>query len=176
MNIIDQAQQHLGDAEIQQISDQLGVDPAQARTAIQSAMPMMLAGMANTAQHPDGSAAIEQASDAHVGLLDNLGALLGGAAMGDGGGLLGKILGQHQGTVQSGVEQHSGLNSDQTRQLLMMLAPMVLAMLAKRRQGSQSPQPVDAQLNEEAQHAEKSAPHMGGILGKILSHVQSPRP
>ena len=35
---------------------------------------------------------------------------------------------------------------------------------------------LDAQLNEEAQHAEKSAPHMGGILGKILSHVQSPRP
>jgi len=175
MSIADQVQQNLGDAEIQQIANQLGVDPTQARTAIDSAMPMLLAGMANTAQQTGGADAIQQAATSHAGLLDNLGAMFGNAGFGDSGGLLGKILGQHTSTVQSGVEQHSGLDSNQTRRLLMILAPMVLAMLAKRRQASPSPQPIDTDLRDEAQRAQTKAPHVGGILGKILSHVETPR-
>ena len=79
--------------------------------------------------------------------------------------------------MHQGVEQSSGLNGDQTRRLLTILAPMVLAMLAKRRQASS--QPIDAHLREEAQQAraqaEKQSPHVGGLLGKILSAAEAPR-
>jgi hypothetical protein len=101
--------------------------------------------------------------------------LFGNSGPADSGGLLGRILGQHTNTVQSGVAAHSGLDSDQTRRLLMILAPMVLAMLAKRRQTSPSPKPIDTDLRQEAQNAQAKAPHVGGILGKILSYVETPR-
>jgi len=56
----------------------------------------------------------------------------------------------------------------------MILAPMVLAMLAKRHQNA-GQQDVNATLQQEAQQAQKAAPpHVGGILGKILGAVTSP--
>ena len=176
MSVMDLTNQHLGDAEIDQISQQIGADSSQTRSAIQTAMPMLLAGMAGNASQPDGATTIQQAIGTHAGVLDNLGSLLGAAGIGDAGGLLGRILGQHTTDVHEGVQQNTGLNSDQTRRLLMILAPMVLAMLAKRRQSSS--QPVDTHLREEAQTARTSAetqsPQIGGILGKILNAAQAP--
>ena len=86
---------------------------------------------------------------------------------------------QMSSNVEDGVQQTSGLSADQTKKLLAMLAPIVMAMLAKRRANNASAAPIDAHVREEAQKAQEQAqrrsPGMGGILGKILNHVEAQR-
>ena len=198
MSLIDLVHQHLGAEEIQQISQQLGVDQTATQNAVQAAVPMMVGSMASTASQPTGASTIQSLVGSHGGLLDNIGGMLGSAGAGgllgslggvigtpadSGGGLLGKILGQHENTVQQGVQQASGLNSDQTKKLLMILGPIVLAALARRHSQANAQGANDASLTNVLQQdaqaaqatAQSSSPHVGGLLGKILSHVESPR-
>lgn len=181
MSLTDEVQQHLGPAEIEQIGQQLGVDPQAAQSAVQSAVPMLVAAMAGTAQQPGGENQIQSLFGAHSGALGNLTSAITGAMGGAGGsgGLLGTILGGHHNTVQDGVGQTTGLQPDQSKRLLMILAPIVLAILA-RRHGAASGKndgtgSLGGALQQDAQAAQQDAPpHVGGILGKILSHVQAP--
>jgi len=198
MSLIDLVQQHLGSQEIQQISQQLGADPNTTQTAVQAAVPMMVGGMASTASQPAGASTLQSllgssgalesiggmlnsgtAATAAGGLLGKLGGVIGAPAD-SGGGLLGKILGQHENTVQQGVQQASGLGPDQTKHLLMILGPIVLAALARRHAQAKAQNgnaTITNVLQQDAQaaQAQTSSPHVGGLLGKILSHVETPR-
>jgi len=49
----------------------------------------------------------------------------------NGAGILNHILGDRQGGVSNMVSQMSGLNNNQTSQLMTMLAPIVMGMLGK---------------------------------------------
>jgi len=175
MSLIDLVQQHLGPDGVQDISRQLGTDPATTQRAIDAALPMMVGGLASTAQQPGGEAAVQAALGAHggggglggaLGGLGGLGSILGG---GGAGGILGSILGRHHDTVQDGVSQASGLDSAKVTQLLILLAPIVLRALSKH-QAASHPGGLSAGLQDEAQAAQANAasPHVGGILGKIL--------
>jgi hypothetical protein len=186
MSVIDLVQQHLGTDEVQQISQQLGVDPAAAQNAIQAAVPMIVGGMASTASQPGGESSIQSLLASHAGVLGSLGSLIGMGAPADGGGLLGQVLGQHQQTVQQGVQQASGLAPDQTKKLLMILGPIVLAALAHRHAqatvqaqttGAASDPSLSGTLQQEAAtaQAKTKSSHVGGLLGAILSHVETPR-
>lgn len=190
MSLVDDLMQHLGQGQISEISNQIGASPAQTQTAVQAALPLILGGMASTSQQPGGANEIEQAAGSHAGILGSLGGLLSGGALADGGGLLGRVLGEHRQTVNDGVSQASGLNSDQTRKLLLILAPVVLAVLARHRsqaaaqaQAGQPAQPesgsLQGTLQQAAEHAKQQAdrshPQIGGLLGKILQHVETPR-
>jgi hypothetical protein len=178
MSILDDAQAHLGQREIQQISEQIGADPTTTEQAVQAAVPLLLGGVAGTAQQPAQAGAVQSAIQSHSGVLENLGALLGAGPPADGGGLLGRILGNRQSAVQQGVQSASGLDADQTRRLLMALAPIVLAILAKRHANRSSAE-LGTALQQEArsaeEHVQRTAPHMGGLLGKILNYVETPR-
>jgi hypothetical protein len=188
MSILDMVQQHLGPSEVNQISRQLGIDPSVAQTAIAAAVPMILGGMAGHAAQPQGAETIQQAIGAHEGVTDDVSGVLGAGppadVTGGAGGLLGRILGAHRDTVQQGVQQASGLDPQKARQLLLMLTPIVLGVLARREFGGQKahqadPQQVSGALRQEAesaQHdAQRQAPHVGGLLGRILSAVEAPR-
>ena len=188
MSLIDSVRQQLGPAEMQQISQQLGVDQGTAEQAVQSALPAMLAGMAGNSAQPEGSTAIQSALGSG-GMMGGLGSILAGATQGGGGGgggpdlggILGSILGRHKDDVDQDVQQKSGLDSAKTKQLLMILAPIVLAALAKRQSrgkeaGAAGQPKLDDVLNQEAQSANPQGANNGGLLGKILAHVQEPRP
>ena len=172
-SLLDMVQQHLGPTEINQISQQLGVAPGQAQSAVSAALPMIVGGMASHASQPAGADAITQSLTAHSGILGNLGGLLGGGGVADGGGLLGKVLGQHQAPVQQGVSQASGLDSEKTKKLLLMLAPIVMGVLARKQAASQAnPAQVGEELKRESQTAQQQAqthaPQLGGLLGQIF--------
>jgi hypothetical protein len=182
-SILDLVQQHLGPSEIGQISQQLGTDPATTQQAVNAALPAMVGGMASTAQQPDAASGIQSLMGSHGGILGSLGSMIGaGGAAAAGGGILGQILGRHEDTVQNGVQQASGLGSDQTRKLLMILAPIVLGALAKRAMNHGAAQTDPGQLNDVLrqdaaqahQQAQAQGHHMGGILGKILDMAESP--
>ena len=181
MSLLDIVQQHLGPNEIQQISQHLGTDPSTTTNAIQAALPMIVGGMAHTAQQPGGASAIQNAVENHttadtLGGLGNLAGMLNAASGEGGGGLLGSILGQHTATVQNGVQTATGLDSSKVKSLLAMLAPVVLAALVKH----QALQPSDGsgggigsmlqKAAAEAQQGGGSSP-MGGVLGQILGKM-----
>jgi hypothetical protein len=180
--LIDSVQQQLGPNEINQISQQLGVNPAIAQTAVSAALPMILAGMARHAQQPDGATTLDQAIDAHSDTDPSRVIANGPAAdaSAGSGGLLGRILGMHRDTVTDGVQQASGLDADKTKRLLLMLSPILLGVLARRQFGganaaTKSPGALSGTLQQEAQTAAQSAPHVGGLLGKLLNAVEAPR-
>ena len=189
-SLLDMVQQHLGPTEINQISQQIGADPGQVQSAISAAVPMMVGGMASHASQPAGADAIHQSLTSGGGLLGSLGGILGGAggsgglggALGGilgsadgGGGLLGKILGQHQAPVQQGVSKSSGLDPDQAKKLLLVLAPIVMGVLARKHAAAESnPAQVSEDLKRESQAAQQQAqsraPQLGGLLGQIFGH------
>jgi hypothetical protein len=175
MALLDAIQGHLGQSQIGQISQQLGIDPAMAQTAIAAAVPMIMAGMAKHASNPEGATAIQQAAETHQDVTDNVGAVLQAGPPADTTGLLGRILGHHNDTVQQGVQQASGLDSEKARKLLMMLSPIVLSVLARKQFGNQqqtSPTQISDTLQQEAQTAQqqvqRNQPHLGGLLGQIF--------
>ena len=181
MALIDAIQQHLGPAEVNQISQHLGIDPATAQSAISAAVPMIVGGMASHAQS-GGAEAVQQAIGAHAGVVDNVSSVLQAGVpvdVGPSGGLLGRIFGGHTQTVNQGVQQATGLDSDKTRKLLMFLAPVVLGVLARRHFGGQpaqqaAPSQVGRDLGQEARAAASQSPHVGGLLGKLLNAVEAP--
>lgn len=180
-SLIDLVKEHLGPQELSQISQQLGTDQATTQQAVNVALPAMVGGLANTARQPQAASGIQQLVSSHAGVLGELGSLLGAGAPADGGGVLGRILGQHQPEVQQGVQQASGLGSDQTRKLLMILAPIVLGAVAKRAMShgtSNDPAAIQQSLQQDGQEAKQQAeahsPHLGGLLGKIVGMAESP--
>ena len=131
--ILDLVQQSLGGDAVQRISQQLGADPQQAQSAIGTALPMLLAGMAHHSQEGGADVMHAAVSQHDGGLLDNLGGLLGGGAPTQthpgAGGLLDLVLGQHTDTAHAAVAGASGLQTAQVQQLLAMLAPQAPACL-----------------------------------------------
>ena len=191
--ILDTVQQQLNPDTVNQISQQLGVDPATTQQAITAALPVVLGGMASHADDPAAAAAMHDEADNHAGLLGGLGNLIPGGAGGVLGGLasavgagglgsvLGSVLGPKNTQVQDGVSKASGLDPQRAKQLMMILVPIVLAAIAHhKRSAGLAPSEVGPTLQEQARtaqaEAERQAPHMGGLLGGIMSHVmQKPR-
>jgi len=135
------------------------------------ALPVLLGGLATNAQSPAGAQALGAAldKDHDPGLLDNLGAMLGGGGMGGAGaGILGHILGGRRPAVEQGLGKATGLDSGQIGKLLMLLAPIVMAALARRKQQ----QGVDAgglggMLATEREDLQRRNPQLGGLASML---------
>jgi len=183
MSLLDIVQQKLGPEQIQQISQHLGTDTATTSNAIAAALPMIVGGMAHTAQQPGGASAIQSAVNDHgaggiLGGLGGLAGMLGGATGGTsgGGGLLGSILGQHSATVQNGVQTASGLDASKVQSLLAILAPIVMAALAQHstsQQSTGSSGGIGSILQQAAAAVQNSSgsSQAGGVLGQILGKL-----
>ena len=154
--------QQQGSQALQEISGQVGAEPSLVNTAIQTALPAILGGLANNASTPQGAESLDAAlSNDHDGsILGNLGGL--GSMIfdqstptprqADAGGILGHILGTNQqNEVAQEASQKSGLPLGQVAQILMMLAPIVMGYLGQQKQ----------QQNV-------GADGLGGLLGGIL--------
>lgn len=130
--------QQQGNQAVERISQSLGANPTVTNTAIQMALPMILSALANNALQPQGAEQLNNAlqKDHDGGILDNLGGFLGGgnADTANGLGILGHIFGNKQGAVAQQVSQNSGLDIGQVAQLLIMLAPIVMGFLGKKKQ------------------------------------------
>ena len=98
-DILDLIGSQIGPGAVSQLSSRIGADPAATATAIETALPLLLGGLARNAQTTDGATALSNALDRDHGgdLVDNLGALFGGGGASSGGGLLGSLLGGSSG-------------------------------------------------------------------------------
>ena len=173
--LIDNIMSHLGDAQIEQIAAQLGTDPAQARAAIEHAVPLIVGGMAQNASTPQGADALNNALGAHLGLNVSsvLGGLLGGGGgnSGIGGAILGHIFGGNQAAANQGLGQATGLGQQNAGQLMAILAPIVMAALANRvQQGGIDSGSLGGMLGQQSQQIQQQGGVVGGLLNAVLGH------
>lgn len=184
-SITDDIFSQLSGPMLQQISQQLGTGQAQTAGAISAALPMILGAMGRNASQPQGAEALfgalsrDHQGAAGMGIGDILGAVLGGAQsrQTDGLGQLGHIFGGRQQQAVTGLGQATGLGSDKAQALMKILAPIVLAYLAKRMFGGQQQAAVQQQvspnilgdiLGQEARQVRQQGGVGGGLLGAVL--------
>jgi hypothetical protein len=189
----------LGDAQIQQIAGRLGVDPETARNAIEHALPLIVGGMANSASTDAGAGALHNALGDHAGnsvgdVLNSvlsgagansgglgglIGSVLGGGNAGAGGGLasgiggaiLGHIFGGNANAANQGLGQTTGLGTQNAGQLLAILAPIVMSVLANQTQSQGlSPGGLGSVLAQQGQQIQQRGGLAGGLLNAVLDH------
>jgi len=159
--------QKQGDEALSQISQTVGADPSSVNSAVQAALPAILGGLASNASTPQGTEDLDTAlaNDHDGSVLNDLGGLSGmifgsqqaaPPRQADAGGILGHIFGSNQGQVAQEVSDQSGLEIGQVAQILMMLAPIVMAYLGKQKQEQNI-----------------GADGLGGLLGGILGGEQT---
>ena len=174
---------------LQQISQQLGTGQAQTAGAISAALPMILGAMGRNASQPQGAEALFGAlgrdHNAGGGLGDILGAVLGGqqSRQTDGLGQLGHIFGGQLPRAEAGLGQATGLGNDKAQMLLKILAPIVMAYLAKRMfsgnesgggqsmdlgGGNPTADILGAVLGQERQQVRQQGGLADGLLGAVL--------
>lgn len=128
----------LDGAPLQQISRQLGIDQGQAAGAVGAALPLLMGALGRNASQPQGAealfGALQKDHAGGGGIGDLLGAVLGGAQsrQTDGAGVLGHIFGGQQARAEQSLGAATGLGGDRAGQLMKILAPIVMAYLAKR--------------------------------------------
>jgi hypothetical protein len=170
MSLLDMLQQRLGGDAVNQISRQLGTDPATTQTAIAAALPMIVGALARNAQDPGKAGALANALGRHDGsVLDDVAGYLGRGNTGDGDGILGHVLGGRKETVQTGLGQAAGLDPAKAGTLLAMLAPLVMGALGKaQREKGLDTGGLAGMLGSEQQRATDAAPGVMGMLTTLL--------
>ena len=179
MSMTDDIFAQLSGPALQQISQQLGTGHAQTAGAVAAALPMILGAMGHNASQPQGADALFGAlgrdhAAGGGGIADIIGAVLGGqqTRQTDGLGQLGHIFGSQQQTAETGLGQATGLGGDKAQMLMKILAPIVMAYLAKRMFGGGqqqgSPQALGNILGQERQQVQQQGGIGGGLLGAVL--------
>lgn len=170
--------QQLQGAPLQQLSQQLGTGQMQTSNAIGAALPLLLGALGKNAAQPSGAEALlgalqnDHAGATGLDLGSVLGAVLGGAQtrQTNGAGILGHIFGGNQQRAAAGLGQATGLGNDKAAMLLQILAPIVMAYLAKRflGQGQPTPAAVSRVLGQERETVQQQGGLGGGLLGAVL--------
>lgn len=164
-----------------QIGQQLGLSPTQASGAVSAALPLLLGALGRNAGQPQGAQALYGALERDHASLDLgsvLGSVMGGGGGGAGGQILGHIFGARQQGAAQGLGAATGLGSNQAGTLLQVLAPIVMAYLAKQvfssggntlaSQLPASPQSLEQALGQEQQTITQQGGIGGGLLGAVL--------
>lgn len=172
-SLTDDILSHLSGPALQQIASQLGIDPQQASSAINTALPLLMGKLGANASQPQGAQALLGAlQNNHSGL--DTGSVLsdvlggGGGAASNGAGILDHIFGGQQGAAQAGVAQASGLQSGQAGQLLQVLAPIVMAHLGNHAATSGGADALSSLLGQEHTAIRQQGGAAGGLLGSML--------
>lgn len=159
--------------QLAQIGQQLGLSESKASDAVSAALPLLIGALGRNAGQPQGAEALFgalQRDHAGLDLGSVLGSVLGGGGQGD--QILGHIFGDRQETAAQGLGGVAGLGSNQASSLLKILAPIVLAYLAKRMfaqdDAGASPQALGNVLGQERQRIQQQDSLGGGLLGAVL--------
>jgi hypothetical protein len=117
------------------IANKIGVDEAEVNKAVQLLVPVLVGGLHENAQDPDHASKIESAADSHASLLDG-GVNVDHVDQQEGQQAIARIFGGNDaGQVASALAGGGGGNSDLLKQLLPILAPIVLAYIGKQLTG-----------------------------------------
>ena len=126
----------LTDIPMDQLASLLGVDEATAEQATRQAIPALLGGMQANAEDPAGAASLAGALGDHPSDLIDGGVDLDQVDAADGEKIVGNVFGTNQDQVAQTLGGNLGSQGGGLiKQLLPILAPIVLAYLSKRLMG-----------------------------------------
>jgi len=117
------------------IASKIGVDEGEVNKAVQLLVPVLVGGLHENAQDPEHASKIESAADSHAGLLDG-GVSVDQVDQQEGQQAIARIFGGNDAAqVASALAGGGGGNQDLLKQLLPILAPIVLAYVGKQLTG-----------------------------------------
>ena len=153
----------LGPSGLSEIATSLGADQGMVESAASAALPAIIAGMAKNSQQPQGAESLSKALGDHSpSIFDALGPILAGG--GDGGKILGHILGSNQKDVGQNISGQSGLDLGLVMKLLPILAPLVMGYLSKEKEDKGlDAGGLGSMLDQERSDAESKQPGLGGL-------------
>jgi hypothetical protein len=134
-NIMDAVKGQINDQLIGQIGGLLGESPEKTRSAIDGALPTLMAGIGEAAQETKGAETLMGlVNNTDDGMLDNIGSMIGGnqasSLIETGTKGLGSLMGNSGVTSMiGGLSSFTGLGKGSAGSLLGMLTPMVLGLL-----------------------------------------------
>lgn len=136
-NLISSIAQVLGSNVIARIASSLGIDRSQADKAVQAGVPGLLAAIMSLVSRPDGASALNGAiAQQQPALLSNLSNVVGGptqnSLIDSGMSTLNSLLGSSTTSLlTNAVGQYVGLGGNASKNLLGLLAPVVMGVLGQ---------------------------------------------
>ena len=147
------------------IAKKLGADEGEVNSAVQTLVPLLLGGLQQNAQDSDNASNIESAAHNHAasGLLDG-GVSVDQVDEADGSKAVAKIFGGNDtDSVAAALSGGGAGSSGLLKQLLPILAPIVLAYIGKQLTGGGNSAPA-----QQPQQQASGGGGLGDILGSIL--------
>lgn len=169
-SLLEQLQQRLDPAAIQQIAASVGVSSEQAQSAVNLAVPTLVSALAGNASNETGASSLAKALQDHgdnPGLSNIVGMLGQASNQGMGQAILGHVLGGKQQAAQEKVGEAAGIQPQQVGQIFAMLAPIVMGVLGQqsKQQGGLNIGSLMQMMQQEGSAAQQSA---GGSIGDLL--------
>ena len=179
--IADAVYSNLEGGPLQRMARQLGIGPAQMAGAVSAALPLLVGALGRNASEPTGAETLFGALQRdHLGadIERVLGAALDNATdptPGEGARILGHVFGGRQPRAEQALGIATGLGDERAGMLLRMLAPVVLAVLAKRvfvprhaSAGDPTPETLGHVLGQEQKRCRQQGGLCGGVIGAVL--------
>ena len=160
---------------LKRLSEQLGIDEEALGKGVTAAMPLLVTALAQRASSPDGAQALHGAlaRDHEGSALDDARGALDGARTGEGGRILGHVLGDRQTTAETAVARTSGMDPQAAAQLLATLAPVVMGALGRiQQQHGLDAEGLSNRLRQEEQKAQQVAPDWMNLATRLLDRNQ----
>lgn len=158
------------------VSQEIGADEEKTKSAIGAALPTILEGLRRRMQQSDkGRSVNDVIQEKHDGgLLDDLEGYIqkkryDEPAAGGGRDILKDVLGGREERAAEGVGQASGINPKAALKLLAIVAPLVLAYLAKRsKENNIQSAEMPEYIEREREEMNKRAPQETSLIGRML--------
>jgi len=169
--ITDIITQRLAGGAVRTIAQRLGISETTANTAVQMAVPLILAALARNASRPQGAESLHQAinKDHDGSIFDNLTNYLGNPQSANGAGILGHVFEGQQSTLENNLAQATGMDPNSASGLLETVAPLVMGELGKEQQeNGLTPSDLSSLLNNQQQQSQANAPDAMSMLGSML--------
>ena len=163
-----------GDA-LKKLGAQLGIDQEALGKGMATALPLLVSALAKNASTPDGARALHGAlaRDHDGSAVKDPETALTNADTGDGGRILGHVLGDRQEAVQQAIAKATGMDSAAAGQLLATLAPVVMGSVGRMaQQRGLDAQGLSDRLEQEVQKVRQSAPGLVDIATRLLDRNQ----
>ena len=171
-NLVSLVMQFLTPEIIGRVATALGLDRTLVQSAINAAVPGLLAGLGGVATQPGGAQKLAEAAKQETGTLGKFADMLGGGGQSNfierGSQLLTSLLGAgDQSALANAIGQFARLGQGKSGSLLGMLAPIVMGTIAQQ----QSPRGLDASSIASlfASQKDNIAAALPADFGKLLS-------
>jgi len=122
-------------ASIEQISNSVGLQPAQTQNILGQAVPLILKGLLNNSQKQSGLADLFSAlvKDHDGGILGQMGDLIKNPGVAKGESMLGHILGNKRSTVESQIGKSNNIDMAKIAKIFAIAAPIIMGVLGRQR-------------------------------------------